>query len=266
MIFDPRVFQVAPSSPDARDWIYGTKNTQIRPAVLLTEWDSVMEDQGELGSCAAAAITSAYELLVKKQYPSDFTDLSKLFLYYNTRKIESTVALDLGVFQLRNAFRSIKCWGLCAESIWPYDISKFDSRPSDDSYQEALGRNLESYTRLFSVQDILENINAERPVVLGLEIFTNFGLLDALNPVVPVPSETDWSLGGHAMTALGYSLDRRQFYVKNSYGDTWGAAGYCSIPFEYIEKYGFEHWTFEISPQLAPDSAVTHQLVCDFFW
>jgi C1A family cysteine protease len=50
-----------------------------------------------------------------------------------------------------------------------------------------------------------------------------------------------------AMTALGYSLERGQFYVKNSYGTEWGLAGYCWIPVEYIEKYGFEHWNVALS-------------------
>jgi C1A family cysteine protease len=249
MVIDQTVYRVVPSSPDSRDWIYRYRNASIRTRVMLTEYDSLVEDQGELGSCAAGAITSAYELRVQQEYPSDFRDLSRLFLYYNTRFLENTVSQDLGVFQLRNAFRSIDIWGICSEDIWPYDISKFDLKPSDESYADALRRRLRSYTRVPTVRSMLENINDERPLVLGMEIFSGFLTLTADNSRVSQPGDFEPSLGGHAVCILGYDLETLEFLAKNSYGTDWGSAGYCWIPFEYVSRFGFECWAFEIAPE-----------------
>jgi C1A family cysteine protease len=249
MVIDQTVYRIVPSSPDARDWVYRYRNASIRTRVLLTDYDSLVEDQGDLGSCAAGAVTSAYELKVQQEYPSDFRDLSRLFLYYNTRFLENTVSQDLGVFQLRNAFRSIDTWGICSEDIWPYDVSKFDAKPSSESYADGLSRGIRSYTRVPTVRSMLENISDERPLVLGLEIFSRFLTLDADNSHVTQPSDSELSLGGHAMCLLGYDLETSEFFAKNSYGTDWGAAGYCWIPFDYVTRFGFECWSFEIAPK-----------------
>jgi C1A family cysteine protease len=52
-------------------------------------------DQGKLGSCTANAIACAYEFGLLKQRLVDFGP-SRLFIYYNERVKEGTVASDSG--------------------------------------------------------------------------------------------------------------------------------------------------------------------------
>jgi len=66
------------------------------------------------------------------------------------------------------------------------------------------------------------------------------------NPVIPMPGEYDFVVGGHSVTIVGYSLPKRQFIIKNSFGSDWGDGGYCWMPFEYFDMYVFEKWTFDI--------------------
>jgi C1A family cysteine protease len=250
LTFKTSVYAIRPSKSDTRDWIYKRQNTSLRQEVYLTAWDSQVEDQGMLGSCAAEAITCAYELQVKYQYPDQFAELSRLFLYYNTRVLENTIAEDAGVFRMKNALISLKNQGICSEDLWPYDISKFAEQPSQAAYQDALRRKIKSYKLVPGVMEILENLNNNIPVVIGIEIFDRFLTINKSDPVVKLPSIREESLGGHAMCVLGYSLEKAQFYVKNSFGTQWGDSGYCWIPFEYLTQYAFENWIFEITDQV----------------
>ncbi|CAF5109239.1 unnamed protein product, partial [Rotaria sp. Silwood1] len=38
----------------------------------------------------------------------------------------------------------------------------------------------------------------------------------------------------HAMLAVGYNDDLKKFIVRNSWGEDWGAKGYCYIPYDYM--------------------------------
>ncbi|MNL56083.1 Papain family cysteine protease [compost metagenome] len=41
---------------------------------------------------------------------------------------------------------------------------------------------------------------------------------------------------GHAALIVGYDLEKRIFYFKNSWGTDWGIDGYGTIPFDYIDQ------------------------------
>ena len=58
-----------------------------------------------------------------------FSDLSRLFLYYNERVIEGTVDHDSGAF-IRDGIKSLAKQGVCTEPEWPYKISRFTKKPS----------------------------------------------------------------------------------------------------------------------------------------
>ena len=79
-----------PDFPDQRDicafWPYNTSlkdRVDLRTSGLLPD----IYDQGELGSCTANALVAAYSFDQKKQNLENF-DPSRLFIYYNERKIE----------------------------------------------------------------------------------------------------------------------------------------------------------------------------------
>ena len=52
-----------------------------------------------------------------------------------------------------------------------------------------------------------------------------FGLDVQFSGDVPMPSDGDQVMGGHAAMACGYDDDKRSFIVRNS----WGVIG-CAIP------------------------------------
>lgn len=242
-------YKLLRSKPDSRDFVYKqTNGIPLTNQIDLRVWDSIIEDQGDLGSCAGAAITNAYELMVKKDYPEKFVQLSSLFVYYNSRLMEGEglVLEDSGAY-IRNGLKSLKTYGVCSEKLWPYDIEKFDDKPPKECYDDALQRRISSYEYLKTNTDVLQVLNSEKPVVIGMEIYKSFNNVNRLNSVVQMPKEGETNLGGHALCLVGYSLKYQQFLAKNSYGTDWGNQGYCWLPFDYLSEHGWERWSFELN-------------------
>jgi|694.fasta_scaffold03868_33 C1A family cysteine protease len=242
-------FNIKPSRQDNRDYIYRNDSTKVlRESVDLREWDSDVESQDSLGSCSANAITNAYELCVNRLYPEYFTHLSRLFIYYNTRAEYGDIQIDNGIF-LRDGLKSLAKFGVCEESLWPYDLEKFDDRPTDECYANAKKRKILKYQKLISIYYITQVLNNNKPVVFGMEIYDSFMDLNERISTVNFPGRKEKSLGGHAMCMVGYDLEKRLFLAKNSFGTTWGNNGYCWIPFDYIRQEGYDIWTFDIANQ-----------------
>jgi len=254
-------FNIKPSKPDERDYIYRSDNTNsFREYVDLREWDTIVESQESLGSCSSNALTNAYELSVNRLYPEYFTHLSRLFIYYNTRAEYGDIQKDDGIY-LRDGLKSLSKFGVCSESLWPYDLEKFDDRPTDECYEDAKKRKILKYQKLISTYYITEVLNDNKPVVFGMEIYDSFMNLNERISTVNIPSRKEKSLGGHAMCMVGYDLKKRLFLAKNSFGTSWGDNGYCWIPFDYIKQEGYDIWTFEITNQTGDTNVLSETLL-----
>jgi C1A family cysteine protease len=51
---------------------------------------------------------------------------------------------------------------------------------------------------------------------------------------MPMPKPGEATVGGHAVMAVGYSDPKGQVIVRNSWGASWGDAGYFYMPYEYM--------------------------------
>ena len=105
-----------PDLPDHRDFMYGAVHkvpAKLPSAVDLRPMCSKVDDQGQLGSCTGNAIVGALEFLeMKDKVP--YMELSRLFVYYNERVIEHTVASDSGAM-IRDGVKSLTKQGVCSE-------------------------------------------------------------------------------------------------------------------------------------------------------
>lgn len=237
-----------PSKPDARDLAYAASQVQLPNYVNLKEFDSNVENQGNLGSCTSNAITNGYELMVKILYPDSFVELSRLFVYYHSRLFSDDLDNDAGAY-IRDGLKSIKNYGVCAEELWPYNIEKYDDQPYPRCYLDATKRKITSYNILFTNEEIKEVLSGKRPVVVCIEIFYEFNDVTKENPYVKLPNTFTYSLGNHAILLIGYDDSINCFLMKNSYGNDWGDNGYGFIPYDYITEYACERWCFEINTQ-----------------
>lgn len=240
------IFKVRASLNDWRDFKYKSTNLPLREAVDFRPWNSPIEDQLHLGSCTGQAVVGAYELMLKKQFPDQFIDLSRLFVYYNARLLEGNVDEDQGAY-VKDAIKAVYKYGICSEDLWPYDVELFALPPSITSYEDASLRTIKNYYKVEGLKNILDAVNAEYPVVASMQVYSNFdNFVTTTNFVLPMPTKTDDLLGGHAVVIVGYDLLKKLILCRNSFGVDWGLEGYFWIPFDYIATEFSDCWIFDI--------------------
>ncbi len=237
--------------PDARDRIYSTPPATLTappPSVDLRPECCPVFDQGKLGSCTANALSGAFEFDLRKQGLADFTP-SRLFIYYNERRIEGTVGTDSGA-QIRDGVKTLVKQGVCTEDEWPYDITQFTSQPGAACYTAAKQNRATSYSRVPQSLAQLKGCLAEGyPVVFGFTVYDSFETPGvAKTGVVPMPTTGETVLGGHAVVAVGYDDASQRFTVRNSWGTTWGMDGYFTMPYAYLtdSTLSADFWTLRM--------------------
>lgn len=245
-----------PDIPDGRDKTY----SMVRPQGFLYKRISRKRevdlrengvfpapyDQGDLGSCVAQAWAAALSFLRARE-GRPLTAYSRLALYYDIRLCYGQVDYDTGA-QIRDGGKSLARTGLGKEELWPYDTSKWKEYPSMKCLHEGYHRRLGlEYFRLETQSDILDCLSQGWPVVFGATLYESFDLcaVAGYDGTVPMPARTEHVTGGHAMLMIGYSMPRKRYLVRNSWGHYWnpGMEGHCWIPFQYVEEFARDFWT-----------------------
>jgi C1A family cysteine protease len=240
-----------PDLPDQRDYTFAAARSVMRnlptSADLRAKCPGVY-DQGDLGSCTANAIAGALEFDRMKQGLADFVP-SRLFIYYNERVMEGTVSSDSGA-QIRDGIKSVSKQGDCPEREWPYNIAKFADQPSSKCYRDAMKYKALQYQAVTqNLADMQSCLAAGYPFVFGFTVYESFESQEvAQTGQVPMPGPSEEVVGGHAVMAVGYDNGDRTFIVRNSWGDGWGDAGYCHMPYAYLldDNLSSDFWTIRL--------------------
>jgi C1A family cysteine protease len=240
-----------PDLPDHRDLMYRAPARVVGAlprSVDLRPGCPAVYDQGQLGSCTANAIAAALQFDQIKQKVDDVFAPSRLFIYYNERVIENTVDEDSGAM-IRDGIKSVAKDGAPHESLWPYDISKFQNKPTPPAYADAAKHRAILYQRLDqTVQQLKGCLASGYPFVFGFSVYESFES-DAVAKTgkVPMPKPKEKQLGGHAVLAVGYDTPTKRFLVRNSWGITWGMGGYFTIPEAYLTDSNLadDFWTIK---------------------
>ena len=140
--------------------------------------------------------------------------------------------------------------GVCPETTWPYDISKFTQKPPAAAYKEALKNKITSYQRLTNSLNILKGCLGEGyPFVYGFTVYESFMTQEVANTgIMPMPAAAEKVAGGHAVMAVGYDDAKQAFLVRNSWGKGWGIKGYFWMPYAYITNSNLcdDFWTIRL--------------------
>jgi len=233
-----------PDVPDHRDFTYTIKRRlkALPPTADLRKKCPPVYDQGDLGSCTANAIGASYEFDLLRQGVEDFTP-SRLGLYYDERVKEGTVQSDSGA-QIRTGIKVVVAQGVYPETLWPYKIDKFKTKPPANCYTEAKKHQALVYERVPRTIEGICGVLAEGlPFVFGFSVYSAFeGETVARTGVLYLPKKNESFLGGHAVMAVGYSMKTKRVIVRNSWGPSWGKNGHFTMPIDYL-----------LNPNLADD-------------
>jgi C1A family cysteine protease len=205
---------------------------------------SPVENQGQLGSCTANALAGALEFLEMKSGQS-FVDLSRLFIYYNERAVEHTIASDSGAM-IRDGIKTLASLGVCPEKKWPYVLSAFTKKPSAVCYTDAKKHTISTYHRIASLGEMRACLAEGYPFVFGFSVYETFeSPTVARTGVLNMPKPRERQLGGHAVCAVGYDDKAKRLLVRNSWGPGWGMKGYFTMPYDYVANSNLsdDFWT-----------------------
>ena len=229
---------------DPRDYKISFTQVKITKASIdLRNKFPPIFDQGNLGSCTANAVCGNFQYNEMKQ-TNRYLTLSRLYLYYNTRKIQNTVAQDSGA-SLRDTIKAAVQKGICREVFCPYVVSDFAKTPPPICYTEGSQNKILTYAQP-DRNSLEKSLINGFPVVFGFLVYSSF-----FNPsvtktgVVPMPNTSkEKCQGGHAVSIVGFDSGKKLFICRNSWGTSWGDKGYFYMPYAYIlnPSLSFDFW------------------------
>ena len=224
--------------PDSRDHMF-TAAPQVAPtSVDLRTYASPIDDQGQLGSCTGNAIAGAIDLIDRKGGKQ--LQVSRLFIYYEERVLEGSVNYDAGAY-IRDGIKVTYTKGAPLETLWPYNIRKWASKPTTAAYTDALKRKVTGYQRCADFTAVKNALALGNPVVIGFDVYESFeqGAWQNANGsgLMPYPNvNTEQLLGGHAVCLVGYNDSTQRFIARNSWGTAWADHGYFYMPYQVIQN------------------------------
>jgi len=207
---------------------------QRTSGVDLRDHFTRIKNQGTQGACSAFTLSAIYEYILKRNKALD-EDLSEAFLYYNARKKVNNEQEDSGCSYM-NSVTALTEYGICTESLFPYDEKIFNSEPPQMAYEDAQNRLVKQAKNVkVSLEDIKSALEEGYPVAISLQLYDSFSANYSGFVCRPTEEEINSKkFGNHAMVICGFSEDKKIFIVRNSWGEDFGDKGYCYIPYSYI--------------------------------
>jgi C1A family cysteine protease len=218
----PRDLLTLPSSFSLKDKIPGILN------------------QGSLGSCVSNAASNYVRyLMIKTPNKKGVYQPSRLFIYYNARVlIEGIDPNEDSGLTIVDGCQSVRKYGAPKEKYWPYDISKFNVKPTATAYgKRTLFKKINYYMVNNDLNDIKTILSQEKlPLIIGFAVYESFETrkVDETG-IVPMPDiVSEKLLGGHSVLIIGYDDSTRKFTLQNSWGIGWGDKGFFTVDYDFI--------------------------------
>jgi hypothetical protein len=204
---------------------------------LRNEFAPVTDVGPDLRASAAFAMASVGEFILRRSpWRGTYQRLSPLYTYYFGRSVgQLQDSPDAGI-SILDALSGLTAYGGCPEALWPYDPTKYRTRPPqscrDAAIELAIINIVDPWTTAEGVMRCLADGN---PVV-----FRYVGPQDQLRQAgatgrMPQPTaviDVNLDAPGHAMVVVGYDLRERTLIVRNCWGADWGAGGHVMMPLD----------------------------------
>ncbi len=227
-----------------------------RPTVSLVKHFPAVRHQRDRGTCVAFASIAFLEFQRQQNSGDAARRHSEQFVYWGCKQDDGMKTTE-GTF-VSTARKVLKARGACFHTTWKYHPYPVPHNESQGPPPAGAKKEAKQFTwgtgkvvAARKVDRLRLPLDAGRPVVLSVKTFPSwdFGTTaETGDMTMPFPGEL--SDGGHAVCLVGYQLDAAapgggRLIFRNSWGKTWAnksqtAAGYGTLPFEYVKKYGLE--------------------------
>lgn len=209
------------------------------PDILLDCWD-----QGNINSCVANEMAFLHIFVQLVQNNTSLFMPSRLFLYYNARKLESSIYDDVGC-TIEAGVRAGFVDGACEERAWTYYPPRTFFCPYPLCFRDGERTKVLDYTAIEQTEEQIKTAICDGfPIICGFDVYDTFITESQTTGIMTMPGG-DPPLGGHCMLICGYDDDESMFYCRNSWGPIGPFGGYFKAPYAFVTDptYTFDLFT-----------------------
>jgi hypothetical protein len=256
----PFVANAVPDPFDERDLLYRPRLEPL-PAVLdqrsLPKQRFVLQQEGNscTGHAVAATINTVLARIASSANGNKSMQLARLrvspyMLYHLGRRYDEFAGEDDIGSSLRGVFKGWFHHGVALEDAWPSLMMKKVPDFDDPKFiKECIERPLGAFYRVnpYRLDDMQSAINELHAIAVSSAIhegwikpdeMTNESTGEKIHVIARAVNSK--ALGGHAYALVGYN--EVGFLVQNSWGSTWGDAGFAILPYEEWLDCAYDAW------------------------
>ena len=228
-----RTFDARRDTTDFRDRMYTPALVEVPTHIPLGEYldyNVPILDQGNEGACTGFGLaTVANYLLLRRRVVPDSVPVSARMIYQMARRYDEWPGEQYSGSSARGAMKGWHKHGVASDKAWPYRAKKGDaSGLTNARTSDARHRPLGAYFRVNHTDLVAMHSAIAEAGVLFATCTVHSGWQD-----VGADGVIEQRLGAtdaHAFAIVAY--DDQGFWLQNSWGPTWGRAGFGRISYD----------------------------------
>ena len=229
-----RIDEPTPGLPRKWDW----RNATV--GGVTGDFMSPVRNQGKCGSCVAFATAASYEgtLAVAAGTPRLDVNVSEQDLFANIGSCDFGSWPSSGMSQVTQE-------GVPDEACSPYKSGRLGKDgDSTDACKDRAARLLRATDdSSFSSPAAIKQALMTGPLQTTMTVYEDFMFYSS----GVYKHVTGPQMGGHAITLVGYDDDAKYWIGKNSWGPSWGEAGYFRISYSDESGFGDDGYGFTVN-------------------